>query len=333
MNLISVNKQAYNNIDCIKVCMAVLVVATHTSFFSFIKSPEIYKAVFTSLSVKVPFFYAASGFLVWNKVYDASNEDKLCRLKGWICKTLRLYLIWTLIYMPFTIYGFYLDGLSPLKSIGVFFRNFLLVGQNFYSWQLWYLLGTLVAAIIVYLLIKVKCKLILMYCLAAVFAIIGILLDYCASNNYLHDLTSLYFKLFTTTRNGFFQGFPYIMIGISVANDGIIKSKGKLCLILLLAFIAHMLEFKLATFIMTYALFSLVIQFDLRPRQDQLYKHFRLASTVVYLVHMIWVGVFTFIIPIRNNILLFIVAIVMSFASAYLAIKFKESKVVRQLFR
>lgn len=333
MDLISINKPTYNNIDCIKVCMAVLVVATHTSFFSFIKSPDIYNTVFTALSVKVPFFYAASGFLVWNKVYASPTQDQLNRLKGWICKTLRLYVIWTLVYLPFTIYGFRIDGLNLWKSIGVFLRNVLLVGQNFYSWQLWYLLGTLVASLIVYVLIRRGVKLTSIYFFAAFFAISGVILDYCASNNYMSGLTSVYFKFFTTTRNGFFQGFPYIIIGMSVANEGVIKSKSVLWIMLILAFAVHMLGFKLATFVMTYALFSLVVQFDLKEREDSLYKNFRLTSTIVYLIHMLWVGLFTFVLPIKNNILLFCFALLASFVSAYVAIRFKDRKIVRLLFR
>ena len=333
MQFKKLNKLTYKNIDVIKLCMAVLVVATHTSFFSFIKSPEVYNIVFTALSVKVPFFFAASGFLVWNKLCDASFNDRIDRLGGWMKKTLRLYLIWTLIYMPFTIYGFYLDGLGIGESILIFLRNFLLIGHNFYSFQLWYLLGTLVASIIVYGLVRSKWKLKTLYYIAFVLAIIGVLLDFCDQNNYLPEITSVYYRLFGSTRNGFFQGLPYVVIGISVANDGVINSKTALWTLLIISFIAHILGCNLATFLMTYALLSLVTQYDFKKEKDELYKSFRLTSTIIYLVHMLWVGFFTFIVHISNDIVLFAIVLLASFVSSFIAIKNKDTIIVRLLFR
>lgn len=333
MKLTRVNRQDYNNIDCIKVCMAVLVVATHTAFFSFIKSPQLYDAVFTALSVKVPFFFVASGFLVWNKVWCASTEEKLFRIKKWIRKTFRLYLLWTIIYLPLTIYGFYLDGLSLCKSLAVFLRNVLFVGENFYSWQLWYLLGMLVAGILLYCLVKLRVNQTIIYIIAGLLAILGVTIDYCNTHDLLPSFCSIYYKLFDSTRNGLFEGFPYIMIGVLIASAGAINSKKVLWLILVCSFVAHMYGFKIATFLMTYALFSLVVQVDLKKRSDNLYKSFRLTSTVVYLIHMLWVGLFTFVVPINNATILFVIVVLLSFASAYLAIRYQDSKVIKLLVR
>ena len=88
-----ITRSDYNNIDCIKVCMAFFVVATHTNLFSIIESQRISDILTTALSIKVPFFFAASGFLVWRKVANASKEDKLKRLVGWMNKTRRLYIV------------------------------------------------------------------------------------------------------------------------------------------------------------------------------------------------------------------------------------------------
>lgn len=333
MKLIKVNRGDYNNIDLIRVCMAILVVATHTAFFSFIKSPKIYDAIFTALSVKVPFFFVASGFLVWNKVSCASPEDRLCRVKKWIGKTLRLYAIWTLIYLPLTIYGFYLDGVGIEKSIAVFMRNVIFVGENFYSWQLWYLLGMLVAGVILYFMLKLKFSHIVMCTIAIILAVSGVLIDYCNIHNLCPNLCGLYYKIFDSTRNGFFEGFPYIMIGVTIATYGVPHSKKLLWIIFVLSFIVHMLGLKLATFVMTYALFSLVAQVDLKERQDNLYKQMRLTSTVIYLIHMLWVGLFTFVFPVNNPILLFVIVVLASFGSACIAIKYKDAHIVRILVR
>lgn len=333
MNFVRVNRNEYNNIDCIKVCMAVLVVATHTSFFSFISSKDVYNAVFTALSVKVPFFFAASGFLVWNKIYNARTEEKLVRIKSWIIKTLRLYIVWTLIYVPYTILGFHLEDTNIVQALLLFFRNLFLVGENYYSWQLWYLLGMLVAGILMYMMVKCEWKFSSMLYAAIFLAISGVILNKIIDNNVASNLTDIYLKLFKTTRNGFFQGFPYIMIGAAIAHYGVLTSQKILWGTLVFSFITHMMGFQISTFVMTYALFSLVAQFDLPQRKDSLYKNFRLTSTIVYLVHMLWIGIFTFIVHVQNTTIMFILVVSCSFLTAYVSIIYKDTKLVRLLFR
>lgn len=330
-----VERTEYNNIDFMKVIMAVLVVAIHTSFSSIIGDVNGQKIIMRVLGISVPFFFVASGFLIWNKIWSSSKEEKLNRLKGWIKKTARLYMWWTLIYLPFTIYGFYKDeNLSVLKSVALFFRNFLLVGENYLSWPLWYLLGMLVAGCIIYLMVRWDWKDRTMFLVGLLFALIGASINFCISNGILESITAIYVKLFNSTRNGFFEGLPYILIGVLIASKGVIKSKKILWVIFTVSFLLHMFGYSLADFVVVYSLFSLVIQFDLKRRTDDLYKNFRLTSTVVYFVHMIWVGLITIFIPnIIPPIFLFLLVVILSFATATLVIKNKESQIVKLLFR
>ena len=172
-------KTDFNNIDLIKVCMSVLVVATHTSLFSIIDNTNYRDILINALAIKVPFFFVASGFLVWNKIWNQSKDEKLGRLNGWIKKTVRLYIAWTLIYVPYTIYGFYIDDIGVAKSLAVFCRNFLLVGENYLSWPLWYLLGMLTAGCMIYLMVKWNWKNRTMYIVGVIFAVLGVILNYC----------------------------------------------------------------------------------------------------------------------------------------------------------
>lgn len=325
----------YRSIDVVKVCMAFVVVAIHTHPQD--SCPILFlKEMFTNLyGLAVPFFFVASGFLIWNKIWSSSKEEKLNRLKGWIKKTARLYMWWTLIYLPFTIYGFYKDeNLSALKSIAIFFRNFLLIGENYLSWPLWYLLGMLVAGCIIYLMVKWDWKDKTMFLVGLLFAIMGAGINFCISNGILEPITAIYVKLFNSTRNGFFEGLPYILIGVLIASKGVIKSKKILWVIFVVSFLLHMFGYSLADFVVVYSLFSLVIQFDLKRRTDSLYQNFRLTSTVVYFVHMIWVGLITIFIP--NTIppiFLFLIVVILSFVTATIVIKNKESQIVKFLFR
>lgn len=323
----------YNSIDVIKVCMSILVVAIHTHpEYNFAEiANELIRGVYT---IAVPYFFIVSGFLVWHKIADASIEKKQERLKKWISKTIRLYMVWTAIYLPFTIYGFWHDGVSVAKSALVFVRNFLLVGENYLSWPLWYLLGMLVAGCIIFLIINRGYKNRTLYIVAFAFAICGALLNYCSSHHLLANITDVYFKLFHTTRNGFFEGLPYITIGIAIASGHIIKQKKILTALFLGSLVFHMMGIKLATFVTVYALFCIVIQFDLPNRNDSFYANCRLTSTIIYFVHMIWVGLLTLLLPIKLSPLwLFVIVVLLSFLTAIFVIRNKENRLFRFCFR
>ena len=147
-------------------------------------------------------------------------------------------------------------------------------------------------------------------------------------------ITNPYFRLFLTTRNGFFQGLPYIMIGISIANDGIIRSKKVLVGILLSGFVLQMIGYQFTTFITSYALFSLIIQIDFPERKDNLYHNFRMASTIMYLTHMLFVASITILLPIKfTNYLLFMIVVALSIVTAKIIILHKENRIVKMLFR
>lgn len=328
-------KTNYNSIDVIKVCMSVLVVATHTGLFSLIHNKELADTLINSLAIKVPFFFVASGFLVWYKIGNSSIDVKKAKLRRWINKTFRLYIVWTIVYLPFTIYGFYYDGVPVLKSLVVFIRNVLLIGQNFLSWPLWYLLGMLVAGVITYLIVVVwKRKMTVLYVVATLFAISGVLLDYCNEHMYMQTITEPYYKLFQTTRNGFFEGLPYITIGMAIASGHVIRSKAVLSVLFLGSFALHMFGIKLATFAAVYALFSVVLSFDLPNRNDSFYANCRLTSTIIYFVHMIWVGLLTLLLPIKLSPLwLFVIVVLLSFLTAIFVIRNKENRLFRFCFR
>ena len=328
-----IDKDKFNNIDFIKVCMSILVVATHTDLFSLIEKEDIRELVITALAFKVPFFFTASGFLIYHKVVNANYIEKINRFKFWIKKTFRLYLVWTIVYLPFTIYGLWNSGYGFLKSIFVFVRNVVFVGQNYLSWPLWYLLGTLVAGIILYVLFKYKVKSSYIYIMAIIMALLGILIDYYHENQIMNVYIDKYYSIFQTTRNGLFQGFPYIVIGMFIAEKGLIKSNILYC-IFILFFLLHMFGIKVATFIMIYALFSIVIQHDFKNRTDNLYLNFRLTNTVVYFTHMIWVGILLLFSPIDlSPIPLFLITVFCSLFIGYIVVKNKENKIVKKIFR
>ncbi len=123
----------------------------------------------------------------------------------WIAKTLKLYLIWSFIYLPFAIYGFWLDGLPFWKSAILWIRNIVFRGENYLSWPLWYLLGLLHAGVIIWIFAKLKLSFWNLCIVAAAFYVIPKLVDL---NSF-----GLWTKLMRTTGDGFTVGLPLMTLG------------------------------------------------------------------------------------------------------------------------
>lgn len=154
----------------------------------------------------VPFFFLVSGFFLFGKLFNERDRSKqgtiIC---SWSRKVLWLYLLWSLIFLPYTIIGFFQDNLGPAKSIAIYLRNLVLVGENYLSWPLWYLLGMLWSGVLIWIASKLKIPFWALCVLAALLYVMPYLLHL--------NSNELYLKVFKTTRNGFFTGFPFMVLG------------------------------------------------------------------------------------------------------------------------
>lgn len=152
------SKQARNYwlIDYIKLVAAILVVAIHTSLTSGISNLLIRFIVEFLESLAVPFFFCTTGYLLQEKIQWQNRDDII---KQWIFKYVKLYIELSLVYFPLTLYGIYLQwnqGDSILKISARVVRNYFLVGEQFYSWPLWYLLAIIFGLVILLYLPKVQ---------------------------------------------------------------------------------------------------------------------------------------------------------------------------------
>lgn len=135
-------KKNYYEIDLLKFTMAVCVVAIHTQPLYGIQSVAVQRLFDTITSLAVPYFFSVSGFLLFSKIdADISSEKNMEVCKKYLSRVLSLYVIWNIIYLPITIFGFKENNMSFARYVLDCIRGFLFIGQQFYSWQLWYLLS------------------------------------------------------------------------------------------------------------------------------------------------------------------------------------------------
>ncbi len=92
----------YNSIDLCKYFMAFLVVAIHTHPLEGCENNLIMTIYNTIVSFAVPFFFVSTGFLLFIKIKDDYYEkENILRVKKYIVKTIKLYLLWTIFHSLF----------------------------------------------------------------------------------------------------------------------------------------------------------------------------------------------------------------------------------------
>lgn len=329
--ILTLQHKDYKLLDVMKYVMAIFVVAIHTCPEMSLKSTMLREIIEGMYSIAVPFFFMASGYLLFRKISLPLNRDGEIRMLSYLKKICRLYLVWTIIYLPLTIYGFWMDGIPFFKSVMIFFRNILLVGENFMSWPLWYLLALIVAVGMIYVLLKLKLSKSWIIVISTLMAIIGVGLDYCNENAILQHITDLYFSAFLKTRNGIFVGFFYVAIGMSLSH----KENLSLPLLLaigLLGIVGMVIGVPLSSALLVWAIFVLSISLNCESTNVEIAVKYRLMNSIVYFIHMIWMAFFVLILGLYEGIMLFCLVLLTSIMSSWWLLRFRDRSIFRLCF-
>ena len=136
------SKREYWLTDYGKLIAAFLVVAIHTEIV--VNVGGLLKSLLlTAESCAVPVFFCVTGYLLQERAQNG-NLQEIC--KKWFRKYVKLYVVLSLVYLPLTFYGMYADFEKHGNLLKIFLKlikNYLLVGEQFYSWPLWYLLSVM----------------------------------------------------------------------------------------------------------------------------------------------------------------------------------------------
>lgn len=288
-------------IDLVKVLMAFVVVSIHTTTWPLLGVRE----------VAVPYFFIVSGFFLYGKMTGKRTAD-LAAIRGWTLKILRLYLIWTTIYLPFTVYGMVHDGLSWKQALVVFVRNLAFVGENFMSWPLWYLLSMLWSGVLFYLFRALKIP-VWGWLLAG--AVIAAIPHFAGEN-------PLFLKVFKGRDNLIFTGPFYLSIGCLLREFEVkLPLWGGILL-----FIAGLVAFHFTPFALPVAaagLFLLAKELPLSQLSDRLSRAFRDGSETIYLVHMIFAALLILLAGLDKGTLLFTLTSILAAVTAFVRYKLK----------
>lgn len=190
-------------IDIARLLLSLMVIAIHCGISDYSVT------VFNIFQDLVPCFFVISGYLI--EVKSGGG------IFNFIKKVIRMYLWWLLIYAPLTFYYMLINGNPFYEEILDLIRDIVIVGGTDAAGMLWYVLalfyGCIITNVVVYKLgLGIKNLVIVVGFVLA----LGYLITYYVDNNPNTILTKLFFVFVGTTRNGIFQGFTFLSIGILI---------------------------------------------------------------------------------------------------------------------
>lgn len=271
-------RKQYYIFDITKFILSFLVLGIHT------KINEIGMIINELCNLSVPMFFVISGLLLDNNLKSPIWGGH----KRTILRLFRLYVTWTIIYIPLSIYGYcFIEGHSINECLFITIRNFIVTGENWMSWPLWFLHSLIISMIILAYSYK-KCwskRKILV--ISVILLIIGKVISTILSNDTdgLYNPFVFYFKkIFVGVR----PLLSFIWVGIGYCMNEITAYFGNNKIFVFVGMIVGLslqfLGFEYGIYITVPSLFMILKGFQLDNLPNPLW--FRRMSTIIYFGHM-----------------------------------------------
>ena len=321
----------YACIDLVKLIMAVLVIGCHTDPLYGCENPFLADALHSLMQTAVPFFFLCTGFFLWKKIGNASFEDRQIELRRNLIKNIKLYVIWSVIYAPLAVLFFYSSGYSLERAIVSYLRGFFLMGQNYNSWMLWYLLACIYALLFLRFLLKRNASLARISVWGGMFYLFGLLLTEFITNSgpLPASIESVRYLLSRSIESGrIFSGFFFLPVGMQLADNK--PAPGTGLVLFLCGFIGDILLAgvlgSLFRGISAVGIFLTVFGIHLQSRP--LYPILRQMSIILYFIHMyVWTFYYTLVYGQKTfGMDSFLITTVVSLAFAHLFILFRRRR-------
>lgn len=318
-------KKEYKLVDLLKLISAFLVVGIHTEpFINNLWCDRIF-SLFTRLPV--PFFFAAAGFFFFLPTKGLPSKEKI---KKYTLRILMLYLIWSVIYLPF-----YIKQHIGEFDLSYFIKSLLWTGINSH---LWFLIGNIVAILLTVIIAK-KLSIKVALITSVVLIIIGTLYSTYNSLSTKYLNIPFVFALINKigARNGIFYGFFYFSLGAYIATLKNLKSS-KIYLIL---FITSMILLACECFIgtniigvketilwfMTPFAVLFLIMYSVTNEiniSDNCAKFIRNTSTLIYTSQFVFIYFLTYLNIPKCGMLMFILTVILTLIFSYIILLLKN---------
>lgn len=221
VDILQAKDTAYNGLDLAKFIFCFFIIAIHTNPFIEISYPLNYFLTQYIGRMAVPFFFAASGFLLYRKMSVADGMD-MVRVKKYLRHILRLYIVYTVIYFPVYYIQYVSADPKGIQHGLLEFVHATVISGSY--WHLWFLLALIVAAIIVTWMLSLGWSwkriffvtwMLHLVCLIGKGGYYAYLPSFIQGSSVLSWLEDF----FITPANGIFFGSLYLAIGACVSQQ------------------------------------------------------------------------------------------------------------------
>lgn len=326
-------KKQYAVIDIAKYVSALLVVCVHT--FPFLEMNETFNLYFIQIVCRlaVPFFFVVSAFFFFRKWSDDSQQNR-AYLTKYLKRLLKLYLIWTVIYLPYTIWDYGQVGFSFSNIFG-YIRDLFLNGSYYH---LWFLPALMLATVLVcWMYSKKGLSFLLKTSLALYF--IGYLINIYTPIWQDLPIISIFFgfftKVFSTARNGIFFGPMYVAIGLLLAKTrrlpkkvngiGFLVSYGLLVIEIWIygkiGVLRDLSSMYLLLVPVSYFLVNLLL--TIRLPYKPIYRSLRDDSLIIYTSHILFAKPLLILVP-NAHLVVYFLTLAGAQGCSYLIHKYKD---------
>ena len=352
-------KRRFYGVDIIKVLCAVMIVCLHTDVLSSF-NPQINSLFVNCICrVAVPFFFVASGFFLFCKM--SLDNLNFLYIKKYLKRILKLYLLWSLVYFPFTALKMITsEKEAALKIFLSWLKNMVFsAGYGF----LWYLPATIVAILIVTLLLKSGVKINGVLVIGFVLYCIGLcgqsyfgLVKQIPHTKEFENVVKTVYDFIVTTRNGVFEGVIFIALGAKISqqkNKQGLKAEKELTpknglktsviglavsfvLLVFEFFIVSKMEWRLEydmyMFLIpaAYFLFKTALNINIKVNDFNIkyLKLLRPYSSLIYFIHMIFIEFYCILTRVKytNSLLMFLIGFIPTVIVATLIIALSKNE-------
>lgn len=269
MNTLVESTNKYGLIDHFKVVAAILVIAIHTGPFT--TYSDYADFLFTGIVARlaVPFFFIASGFLLFQKLKGDPAQDKVT-IHRYVSKIGMLYVIAILLYVPVNLYAGYFTYDFSMYSL---LKDIIFDGTMYH---LWYFPALIIGVYLAYFLYS-RVPFSYVLGIAGMLYILGLLGDsyygFTEQNEWLRAFYTQMFALFDYTRNVFFFAPIYLILGAWIAKrPSAPKSRNVVAFCFATSFVLMLVE-------------GMILNDSKLPRHDSMYVF--LVPTVYFLFQLL----------------------------------------------
>lgn len=219
----TITRKNYWSLDVAKFFCAILIISSHfaSEWGNF---PAIIDYAFSLYVIAVPFFFCCSGFLFFRKLASIqSKDDKKKYFVQYEKRIWTMYALWSAVYFIHICSGWIANNeFSIVVLLKYLYKS---VVMSSYA-TIWFLPALSVGIAITYFLVE---KLNKRYILPIVivlylFGMFGYTYRFAVDDTVIGTIYDVYDKFMFTSRNGIFNGTPFIFMGYMVATKDIKSS-------------------------------------------------------------------------------------------------------------